>query len=219
MFEDKSDTDLVYSLKEDKHTQDCLYELISRHSGIFYDMVNHYTVCYKNSYHREEMLEDIEFLFYKACLRYEKDKGAKFSTFLGNETKWHCLNFYNKNKKYTNNYYEDVTSLDRNQISKLYQENPDTQTPEEIELSPKIVEKIFVILERHPDRRVLEIFKLRYLDPLDKNSDKENFKTKNRLNKLTPWKVVGKKLNLSIQGCINIHNQALPYIRKNLKKV
>ena len=102
MFENKSDIDLVYSLKKDNHTQDCLYELINRHSGIFYDMVNHYTVCYTNSYHREEMLEDIEFLFYKACLRYEEGKGAKFSTFLGNETKWHCLNFYNKNKKFHN---------------------------------------------------------------------------------------------------------------------
>ncbi len=218
MFENKSDIDLVYSLKKDNHTQDCLYELINRHSGIFYDMVNHYTVCYKNSYHREEMLEDIEFLFYKACLRYEEGKGAKFSTFLGNETKWHCLNFYNKNKKYNNNYYEDTTSLDQSQASKLFQENSDTQTPKEIELSPKIVEKIFSILESHPDQRVLEIFKLRYLDPLGKGLDKDNFKAKKRLNKLTPWKLVGKKLNLSIQGCINIHNQALPYIRKKLKR-
>ena len=151
-------------------------------------------------------------------MRYEEGKGAKFSTFLGNETKWHCLNFYNKNKKYNNNYYGDTTSLDQSQASKLFQENSDTQTPKEIELSPKIVEKIFSILESHPDQRVLEIFKLRYLDPLGKGLDKDNFKAKKRLNKLTPWKLVGKKLNLSIQGCINIHNQALPYIRKKLKR-
>ena len=44
---------------------------------------------------------------------------------------------------------------------------------------------------------------MRYLDP--------------EYNKLTPWRKVGKNLNLSIQGCINIHNQALDYIRKKLK--
>jgi hypothetical protein len=35
---------------------------------------------------------------------------------------------------------------------------------------------------------------------------------------VTPWKNIGNKLNLSIQGCINIHNSALKDIRKELKE-
>jgi DNA-directed RNA polymerase sigma subunit (sigma70/sigma32) len=71
-------------------------------------------------------------------------------------------------------------------------------------VDPNTVDKIFGILKKHPDERVKQIFEMRYLDP--------------DYNKLTPWREVGKKLNLSIQGCINIHNQALPYIRKHLSK-
>ena len=33
-------------------------------------------------------------------------------------------------------------------------------------------------------------------------------------NKLTPWKNIAKKLDLSIQGCINIHNKHLIEIQK-----
>jgi hypothetical protein len=32
--------------------------------------------------------------------------------------------------------------------------------------------------------------------------------------KLTPWKKIAKKLDLSIQGCINIHNNFLNKIKK-----
>ena len=32
--------------------------------------------------------------------------------------------------------------------------------------------------------------------------------------KLTPWKKIAKKLDLSIQGCINIHNKHLTEIKK-----
>ena len=31
--------------------------------------------------------------------------------------------------------------------------------------------------------------------------------------KLTPWKKIAKKLDLSIQGCINIHNNYLEEIK------
>ena len=100
MFDECSDLDLVDNLKHNINIQDSLYELINRHSGIFYDMVNNYTMSFKNTYYREEIKDDIEFLFYRTCLRYNQERGTKFSTFLGNETKYHCLNFYNKNKKY-----------------------------------------------------------------------------------------------------------------------
>ena len=34
--------------------------------------------------------------------------------------------------------------------------------------------------------------------------------------KLTPWKKIAKKLDLSIQGCINIHNKHLTEIKKHV---
>jgi hypothetical protein len=193
MFDECSDLDLVDNLKHNINIQDSLYELINRHSGIFYDMVNNYTMSFKNTYYREEIKDDIEFLFYRTCLRYNQERGTKFSTFLGNETKYHCLNFYNKNKKYYLPQEKEIPALEFEKAN-----------TKDMFVDPNTVDKIFGILKKHPDERVKQIFEMRYLDP--------------DYNKLTPWREVGKKLNLSIQGCINIHNQALPYIRKHLSK-
>ena len=37
-------------------------------------------------------------------------------------------------------------------------------------------------------------------------------------NKVTPWKTIGDSLDLSIQGCINIHNKAITKIKKELSR-
>ena len=58
-------------------------------------------------------------------------------------------------------------------------------------------EAIFESLDKSGDRRACKIFKMRYII-----GDK---------NKVMPWKKVSKEVNLSIQGCINIHNS---YIKK-----
>lgn len=194
MVDQCSDIDLINNLKNNKETQDSLHELINRHSGIFFDIVNHYTSPKKAGYYREEIIDDIELIFYKTCLKYSDDRGTKFSTFLGNETKYYCLNFYNKNKKYYLPEEKELSIL----------EYDETKDIDEFSVNPETVEKIFDIIKKHPDERVVEIFKMRYLDP--------------SYNKLTPWREVGKKLDLSIQGCINIHNQAITYIRKQLSK-
>ncbi len=60
------------------------------------------------------------------------------------------------------------------------------------------IQNIFNIIEKSDDNRVKKIFKMRY-----KNG-----------KKLTPWKNIAKKLDLSIQGCINIHNKHLTEIKK-----
>ena len=193
MLDQCSDLDLVDNLKSNINIEDSLHELINRHSGIFYGMVNSYASCFKNTHYTTEIKDDIEFLFYRTCLRYKKEKGTKFSTFLANETKYHCLNSYNKNKKYYLPQEKEIPSIEFEKVNS-----------KEMVIDPNTVEKIFSILNSHPDKRVMKIFKMRYLDP--------------NYNKLTPWRTVGKKMNLSIQGCINIHNQALPYIRKHLSK-
>ena len=65
-------------------------------------------------------------------------------------------------------------------------------------------DKILNIADNSGDSRISKIFRLRYLDPEG--------------NKVTPWKKIGTKLNLSIQGCINIHNKAIKKIKKQLDK-
>jgi len=38
-------------------------------------------------------------------------------------------------------------------------------------------------------------------------------------NKLTPWRFIAKELDMSIQGCINIHNKFINKVKKEGKYV
>ena len=55
----------------------------------------------QNSYFadREELINDAKYYIYKAAIEFDSNKKSKFSTFLGNQTRWMCLNLYNKSKR------------------------------------------------------------------------------------------------------------------------
>tara|TARA_B100000287_G_C20581328_1_gene760439 strand:- start:689 stop:1291 length:603 start_codon:yes stop_codon:yes gene_type:complete len=187
-----TDKQLTDNLKLDIDTEESLKELVERHSGIFLDIVTSYIPKDSPSGSRDDLINDLEFYVYNAGLKYDHTKKTKFSTFLGNEAKWACLNQYNKNKKYL------IADTDESRF--LYENNMVDQ--EKPIVNEALLNQIFNIIEKHPDGRVKRIFKLRYIDP--------------KFNKLTPWKNVSRELKMSIQGCINIHNAAIKVIRKEL---
>jgi DNA-directed RNA polymerase specialized sigma subunit len=193
MSPNNSDKELTDNLKLDIDTEASLQELINRHSGIFLDIVTSYVPKNSTSGCRQDLINDLEYYIYNAGLKYDHTKKTKFSTFLGNEAKWACLNQYNKNKKYL------ITDTDEGRF--IYENN--LSATEEPFVDEKMLLKIFNIIDHHPDKRVQQIFQLRYIDP--------------QYNKLTPWKKVSHELKMSIQGCINIHNSAIKVIRKELK--
>jgi DNA-directed RNA polymerase specialized sigma subunit len=83
------------------------------------------------------------------------------------------------------------------------------EMPEEEDYDQKIIsneflDKVMSIIDNYKDQRISKIFKMRYIDA--------------STNKVTPWKQIGDSLNLSIQGCINIHNKTISKIKKELSK-
>jgi len=198
MVTNQTDITLTENLKKDIEAEASLRELVDRHSGIFLNIVNNYVPNNSPTCHKQDIIDEIEYYIYNAGLKYDQTRGAKFSTFLGNEAKWLCLNQHHKNKKYL---------LAASPESEFAFNNSPAPEEEKQEHNPHMNEallcSIFEIIEKHPDERVRRIFKMRYLDP--------------EFNKLTPWQKVGKELKMSIQGCINIHNSAIKVIRKNLK--
>lgn len=194
MLPDQTDKELTDNLKLDIDTEQSLKELVDRHSGIFLDIVSHYVPKTSVAGSRQELIDDLEYYVYNAGLKYDPSKNTKFSTFLGNEAKWACLNQYNKNKKYY------ITDSPESRF--MYEKNFCDQ--EKPYVNEQILNEIFEIIKSHPDPRVQQIFTLRYVNA--------------KFNKLTPWKVISKDLDMSIQGCINIHNAAIKIIRKQIKK-
>lgn len=190
-METLSDLDLIKNIKKKKNIDECLQELIDRHSGIYLDIVNSFMKNCQNDSLKTEIINDKEYAIYNSVLKYDENRGTKFSTFLGNEAKWICLNASNKNRKYIelndNNY--DLDSLKDNQEISV------------INLHDQILKEFNEEISKHPDKRIHKIFAMRYAGN----------------KKLTPWRKISKAMNLSIQGCINIHNAALNSISKNIR--
>lgn len=186
------DLQLVDNIKKDTETEVCLQELIGRHTGIYLDIVNKYTIN-GNTTNRLDLIDEKDYNIYQAALKYEGDRGTKFPTFLGNETKWICLNKFNKRKKDPQLSIDDVKESDilRPKKEKLKQEDLEVFS-EAIKLS-----------KVHKDKRVEKIFEMRYIT--------------GEKNKVMPWKKISEELNMSIQGCINIHNSAVEKFKIELK--
>ena len=184
------DVQLVENIKNEKDVDDCLQELIERHTGIYLDIVNKYTQ-HTNTSNKLDLIDEKDYNIYQTALKYKSDKGTKFPTFLGNETKWICLNKQNKIKKEKKVAFDDISEID------LAQE--DDGNKEKLEVFKKTIE----LAKQHQDKRVEKIFEMRYII--------------GEKNKVMPWKKISKELNMSIQGCINIHNSAIEEFKLELK--
>lgn len=186
-----SDSDLIENIKNANNVDESLQELINRHSGIYLEMVNAFLRNCNNDSLKDDIVSEKALIIYNSALKYDNTKGTKFSTFLGNEAKWTCLNASNKNKKF-------LELTDQNFDFQTLKEEKET---EKEDFKNQILNKFRKHLDIYPDKRVSKIFNMRY----------EN------VNKLTPWRKISKEMDLSIQGCINIHNSALKTIAKKIK--
>ena len=186
------DFQLVENIKTNKKAETSLQELIGRHTGIYLDIVNKYTQN-GNTTNKLDLIDEKDYNIYQAALKYKSDRGTKFPTFLGNETKWICLNKYNKKKKEPQLSIEDIKEVDilNTKNEKIKKEDLEVFT-EAIKFSKK-----------HKDKRVEKIFEMRYIT--------------GEKNKVMPWKKISEELNMSIQGCINIHNSAVEKFKIELK--
>lgn len=179
------DIDLIKNVKKNGDS-DSIQELINRHSGIYVKMVQKYIPKNDESFIYQDFIDDKDSCIYDAALNFDESKNTKFSTYIGNLTKWKCMNAYNKKNK---NFKKIIDESREKNFSKDF----DFSSIEEVENLENVLESI----ENIPDERAKVIFKMRY------------FKS----NKITPWKKIAKKLDLSIQGCINIHNKYLMEIK------
>ena len=179
-------------IKKNKKTEDSLQELIGRHTGIYLDIVNKYTQN-GNLTNKLDLIDEKDYNIYQAALKYKSDRGTKFPTFLGNETKWICLNKYNKKKKEPQISIDDIREID------ILSTKNEKINKEDFEVFSEAIK----FSKEHKDKRVEKIFEMRYIT--------------GEKNKVMPWKKISEELNMSIQGCINIHNSAIEKFKIELK--
>jgi hypothetical protein len=186
------DFQLVENIKKNKKTEDSLQELIGRHTGIYLDIVNKYTQN-GNLTNKLDLIDEKDYNIYQAALKYKSDRGTKFPTFLGNETKWICLNKYNKKKKEPQISIDDIREID------ILSTKNEKINKEDFEVFSEAIK----FSKKHKDKRVEKIFEMRYIT--------------GEKNKVMPWKKISEELDMSIQGCINIHNSVVEKFKIELK--
>ena len=190
----KSDNQLVSEVQKGINLSDNQKELSKRHSGLFTLIVNRYSPK-RSPEKRIDLLEVKEYYIFMSIMEFDPTKKTKFSTFLGNKMKWLCINDYHQhNRRKTEpapHDYLDVKS--------------EPHIDKGSSLKSKI-ESLLEIIKCDPDPRLTRIFQLRYLE--------------GKGNKLMPWRDVCKdnNINLSIQGCINVHNKFIKKIKTKIKE-
>lgn len=182
------DLSLIEEIKIN-NDESCLKELIAKHSGIYLQIVNQ-TISDQSNINKNDIIDDKDLFIYEKALKFDPNRRIKFSTYLGNEIKWKCLNIHNKAKKYE---YYDVGDFSEYLVDKDYISEYVNQ---------EMISLIYDKADKYHDERVRKIIQMRYRDC--------------KKNKLTPWKRIARKLKLSIQGCINIHNRFIKEIKHEL---
>jgi RNA polymerase sigma factor (sigma-70 family) len=76
---------------------DSLKELVDRHSGMIFNIGKKY--CSSCNLDINELNDNRYWIIFNAAKSYNSEKGSKFSTWLGNQIRFFCLNFKNKNSK------------------------------------------------------------------------------------------------------------------------
>jgi RNA polymerase sigma factor (sigma-70 family) len=187
MPEKMDDLDLIQKVKKSGDS-DCFMEIVNRHSGIYLQMVHSYApreTAIDNFY---DLMSNKESNIFDAVKAFDEKRNIKFSTYLGNHTRWLCLNSSNKRRHLPmeDNFDCEFESSEPKQLAEQ-----------------EMLRDILSQLSSLEDKRIEKIFKMRYF------SEKK---------KLTPWRKIAKELDLSIQGCINIHNLAFKKLKKTYVK-
>jgi RNA polymerase sigma factor (sigma-70 family) len=90
------DNKLIENVKLN-NCSDSLNELVDRHSGMCFSIGKKYATSCGLDLH--DINDNRHWIIFNALSSYNPEKGSKFSTWLGNQVRFFCLNFKNKNGK------------------------------------------------------------------------------------------------------------------------
>jgi len=190
-----TDADLIENIKIN-NCSDSMKELEDRHSGICYTMIKkYYNSMSSVGVDPIELAKEKDYVIFKSALNFDASRNIKFSTWLGNQMRFHCLNCMNKNNT--------TISMENESIKNIMEKNQvmNSNSSSNSLLNKDNCEYIFNLLDQLKDKRIVEIFKIRYF------SDK----------KTVSWSKIGRKLKISTQTVINLHNKTLKFLKNKLE--
>ena len=184
-----TDTELIINVKNN-NCNNSLKTLIRRHSALCFDVCKKYSSAIsKNGLRVEDVTDEKEFIIYKSAMSFNPEKKTKFSTWLGNQVRYHCLNLMNKN---------NLVLTEDPQLDYFINKDVDYEPysmKEKMDYVDNLVNQI-------KDKRVAKIIRMRYF---------------NNPSKKTPWNRVAAEIGVSTQTAINLHNKAIKILRNKME--
>jgi len=164
-----------------------LNELVKRHSGMCFSIGKKYaTSC---GLDLQDINENRYWIVFNALNSYNQEKGSKFSTWLGNQIRFFCLNFKNKNAKLvaTDDKILEFFINEKNQSVKVNQK--------------ETVETIIDLFNQISDPNTKNAIYYRY------------FYNKDRI---LNYSEIAKILKVTPQTVLNWHNKFIKFAKKKL---
>lgn len=162
--------------------------LKKKHVGICVRTITDYSgTLAASGYNVNDIYEETDKIIFDAINSYDETKGAQFNTWLGNHTRYCCLNYINKRNKECRTIY-----------SEEYRSFLETISNDEEEVfNPEIIKQILDTIKDYEDKRAWQIFYLKYY-------------------KKKTWAEIGKEINLSHEGARQIHNKVVIFVKERI---
>ena len=188
-LESKTDGYLIKRVQK-TNCEESLSILIKRHTPLCYKIYKKYTPSFNvKNIDLNEVYQQKDYTVYKTAMSFKPSKKVKFSTWLGNQIRYQCLNTINKK--------EDLIYLDQKDITFLIDRNSHSQINSKLD---DLKDYMISLLEQIKDQRIYEIFNMRYFQ----NPSSQT------------WTKIAKKLNMSTQNAINLHNKGVQILKNKL---
>lgn len=170
-------------------------ELAKRHDALCFSIFNKYYnsivssgVCF------DDVKEDKDLVILNAIKSFDPERNTKFSTWLGNCVRFHCLNSINKGGRTVCMEEKDLITASDSPDSGL-KVAPECETKEMKEYAYNILNKI-------SDSRTRKIFELRFFCPDAKKK---------------PWADIAKEIGVSTQTAINLYKKGLDFLKIKIR--
>jgi len=168
-----------------------LAKVIDRYSPVFLSMYSKYQKSIESSgADPNDILLDKDLIIYESAKSFNLGRGSSFCTWLSNNTKYKCLHLMGKASKVAR-----LSERIKNNESKSVEEQPFRVK--------ELGTHIFFILNRLKDKRISNVYKLRYFS---------------EANKMT-WSKIGKKMGFSSQTAINLHKKGAEVLKRKINKI
>lgn len=188
-LENKTDKELIKRV-QDKNCNDSLKILINRHSPLCYKIYKKYTPSFNiKNIDINEIYQQKDYVIYLTVKSFKSNKKTKFSTWLANQIRYQCLNAINKK--------EDIIYLDHPELQYLIDKE---KFQINIDKLNELRQYIHSLLDQLKDSRISKIFNMRYFET----------------GSIQTWTTIGKKMNMSTQNAINLHNKGVQILKNKL---